>query len=119
MQTRQALHLFSNGATDPEALGPLAEHGERLLAAFEQREAARMAEADERAQYQGMEAPLAALRRLVGELAGESIVNNRIPCIATYDAYCIMADAAKDNPQDRGLREASLFLGNASNHEFV
>lgn len=112
MNTRKPLDFAMGGF-----LTKLAEIGDDLVKQAEEREASRMADAESRAENAGKGPIFAALQRALIARQTEQLTDNRLPAIMTYDAYCVVKDASKASPDDRGLKVASYALYDAWNRD--
>lgn len=106
MRTREALEKLGGG-TVTLGDGPISQIGQRILAQFQEREAARLSAADERAAFAGQGPALDVLRRRLAELKAQNLFDDRTPACARYDATRAMKAARASMPNDRGVRMAS------------
>jgi hypothetical protein len=106
MQTRKALKALSNGEVqyDGSPVGPLAEHAERFVAAYDEREQ-RIVEAKNRDTV--LQPVLDVLRRKVASVAGEQ--DRATPVAMRFDAFQAIKTAAETS-KDRGLAHLARHL---------
>jgi len=110
MRTKDLLsHLYGPEAADGFH-SRLADIAGRLVEENEERESRRMAEADLRDALAGQGPMLDTLQRALVAEQRESLTDSRLPAVLTFDAYCIIKDASKESPDDRGLKQASHAL---------
>lgn len=109
MQTKDVMAMLYG----PESGGyqtRLADIADTLVLQNEEREQRRMAEADLRDALAGQGPMLASLQRALQAEQHEALTDSKLPAVLAFDAYCVMKDASKEQPEDRGLKQATNAL---------
>lgn len=118
MQTRHALRIYRGGNYDSDAFGPaLSKVADSLLQAFDEREEARMADAEARDARTGKGPLYGVLRDAARELVSQKLVNCHVPAVTTMDALRVMHASQRAATDDRGLRVAYLTLKTKWEHD--
>ena len=111
MQTRTALKQLTKGQIDVDRVspgGPLTQNAGWLLQQYEKRQA------DVRASQQRHAAVAAApmmhaARQKAEQVLRKQVMPNDMPIVSRYDAFSVVKDAARKNPEDMGLRSHPVF----------
>lgn len=109
MKTKEALKTLYGHDADGFTTR-LADIANQLVEAQEHREASRMEAAELRDALAGHGPMLDQLQHALHDIQRESLTDSRLPAVMAFDAYCVTKDASKENPSDRGLKQASLAL---------
>lgn len=108
MRTKDVLQMVYGGS---HGFGTrLAEIADDLVRDYEQRVTQREAEAHVRDQVAGQGPMLEMLCHTLKQAQREALTDSRLPAVMTFDAYCIVKDASKSSPGDRGLKHAAHAL---------
>ena len=112
MQTRTALKRLSKGQIDVDRVspgGPLAQNAEWLLKQHEQR-TADVKTSQRRHAYASAMPVLEAARNKAEAMLRDDVMPNDTPIVSRFDAFSVVKDASRKNPEDMGLRKMSLHL---------
>ena len=116
MKTRDLNALLYN--SDPEQFhSRLSDMGPALVEQMEERESRRMAAAEVRDRMAGHGQMIDLVHREIIAAENEALADSTLPAVSTFDAYCVVKDASKANPQDRGLKTASHMLYDVWNQD--
>lgn len=109
MRTRDILQVvYGDGADGFQT--KLADIASSLVAEADAREQRRMAAAelrDEMAHYGPL---IDQVSQALTQVQAEHLTDSRLPAVLSFDAYCVMKDASKDDSNDRGLKQAAHAL---------
>jgi len=109
MKTRDALRQMTGRHTD-YGDGPLGEVAAQLLEGFDQREAHRMATAEERAARNQAGPLLTVLEREVRQARAARLFDNSLPMVSRFEAHQAMQRAKADHASDKGVRQAAAHV---------
>ena len=109
MKTRDVLQMIYGDSSDGFQTR-LADIADSLVQAYDEKESRRMAEAEVRDQLAGYGPLLDQVRESIIAQQNEELTNSRLPAVLAFDAYCVMKDASKSDPSDRGLKHAAHAL---------